>query len=669
MLTVSFFLLKGMTAQAAALELRPDTQQISLESQFEVFEDTTGQRSLQDITQASLQQRFTPLHGNLNAGYTRSVYWLKMTIRRTDAATSRHWVIEMTPPMLDDIRLYLMDSHGNVETHAAGDHLPFSSQEIRHHYPSFQLFVDDTQTHTLYFRLQTTSTLFFRANLFSPLTFSEASNFVSGLMGIYYGIMLAMILYNGLLMISYRDVSMRYYLLLSVSTLLAGMSVNGHVAMYLAPDRPWLVDLLPSITPQCIVLTSSLFMCSFLKLKSRLPGAYLAFKLLQLASVLMLVSMLAGFQVHVATVAQMLGLLQIILYLPVSLMVARRGYAPGYIVSVASGVWLVGVVLVPLRNLGVLDSNWATDFGFQIGSAIEVILLALAQAYKIRLMQRERDLAQKELLKLSQRAEYELDAKVRLRTAELQQLIQRLEKSDKEKNDFLSIAVHDLKSPLTSMIGMSELLLNLYHRIPREEQQSYLSRINASGKRMMHIVTNLLDMNAMESGDLKLQKQSVNLSKLLNEISLQYEEMLKAKDLTAIIQSESDVMVTADMNAMTRVLDNLISNAIKFSPAGKFIWLTVSRDQEKGRFEVRDQGPGLSENDQQFLFTKFSRLSAVPTAGEHSSGLGLSIVKKLTEAQDGAVHCHSHIGEGASFIVELPLDHSTAAQKTIAQAA
>jgi len=653
-----------MTAQATALQLNQDTAKVSLQSRFQVFEDKSGKRTLEDLQQPALQQQFSSLKGNLNAGYTRSAFWLKFDVQRTNDSTERDWLMEMTPAMLDDIRLYQIDGSGNLQIHRAGDHVPFSQQEVRYHYPLFQIHLDDTKQHTLYVRIQSSSSVFFRATLFDQKRFNEESNYLSGLMGIYYGIMLAMIIYNCLLMISYRDISMRHYLLLSICTLVAGMSVNGHVGLYLAPDWPWLVDILPAVTPQLIVLSSSLFMSSFLKLKTRLPSAYIIFRIFQSCALVLVALILAGFQPSIAGIAQFLGLIQICLYVPVSFFVAVRGYAPGYIVLLASSIWISGTVLIPLRNLGLLESSWLSDFGFQIGSAIEVILLALAQAYKISLIQAESNQTQKQLLKLSQQAEYELDAKVRLRTTELDHLIQRLEKSDKEKNDFLSIAVHDLKSPLTSIIGMSELLIKMYHRIPKEEQQSYLSRINASGKRMMHIVTNLLDMNAMENGDLKLQKQTINLGKLLNDIALHYEEMLKAKDLTAIIHVEENVLVSADINAMTRILDNLISNAIKFSPTGKFIWLTVNEHDGLGRFEVRDQGPGVSMNDQQLLFAKFSKLSAVPTAGEHSSGLGLSIVKKLIEAQGGIVNCTSNVGEGASFHIDLPLEINAQSQNS-----
>ncbi len=657
-----------MTAHAAVLQIGHDTGKLALQSRFEVFEDKPGKLVLSDLLQPAIKQQFAPLPGNLRAEYSPSAYWLKLELQRENSTAQKDWLVEMTPVMLDDIRMFQLDANGEIEVHKAGDHLPFSQLEIHHHYPLFQIHIDDTAIHTLYFRIQSTSSVFFRATLYDQKTFSEASNFLSGLIGIFYGIMLAMIIYNSLLMVSYRDISMFHYLMLSISTLIASMSVNGHIGLYFAPDWPWLVDILPNVMPRLIVLSSSMFMCSFLKLKTTFPLANKVFRFVQLNIVLFLALTLAGRQPELARVGQYLGLVQICLFFPVSLVVALRGYTPGYIVLLASTAWISGTILIPLRNLGFIESSWLSDFGFQIGAAIEVILLALAQAYKISLIRAENVRVQKQLLKVSQQAEYELEAKVRLRTNELNEVVQRLKKTDKEKNDFLSIAAHDLKSPLTSIIGMSELLLQMYHRIPKEQQQNYLSRINASGKRMMHIVTNLLDVNAMESGDLHLQKTELDLGKLLNDIALQYEEMLKAKDLTAIIHVEDSVIVSADINAMTRIMDNLISNAIKFSPAGKFIWLTVSRYDEMGRFEVRDQGPGLSVKDQQFLFTKFSKLSAVPTAGEHSSGLGLSIVKKLIEAQNGMVNCVSAVGEGACFSIDLPLDKNVS-QLAIAVAA
>ena len=111
-----------------------------------------------------------------------------------------------------------------------------------------------------------------------------------------------------------------------------------------------------------------------------------------------------------------------------------------------------------------------------------------------------------------------------------------------------------------------------------------------------------------------------------------------------------------DPSVMVQVLENLVSNAIKYSPSGKNIRVRLSKDPSHVRCEVRDEGPGLSAEDQKKLFGKFARLSAKPTGGEHSTGLGLSIVKKMVEAMNGKVWCESELGKGATFVVQLPLE-------------
>jgi signal transduction histidine kinase len=123
-------------------------------------------------------------------------------------------------------------------------------------------------------------------------------------------------------------------------------------------------------------------------------------------------------------------------------------------------------------------------------------------------------------------------------------------------------------------------------------------------------------------------------------------------------------MVLADRLAVEQIIDNIISNAVKYSPHGKNVWVSVeertmtlkANENMKNAivFAVRDEGPGLSEEDKGKLFSKFSRLSAQPTGGEHSTGLGLSIVKKMVELMNGKVWCESELGKGATFLVALP---------------
>ena len=111
----------------------------------------------------------------------------------------------------------------------------------------------------------------------------------------------------------------------------------------------------------------------------------------------------------------------------------------------------------------------------------------------------------------------------------------------------------------------------------------------------------------------------------------------------------------ADAAQLVQIMDNLVSNAVKYSPSGKNIHVRVREVDGCVRAEVRDEGPGISAEDQKRLFGKFARLTARPTAGEHSTGLGLAIVKRLVESMNGKVWCESELGQGAAFIVELSL--------------
>ena len=642
-------------AYAGTLELHDGSGKFPLTSQFQLLEDKSGQLDIKDVMQADTEGQFKPLPGNLSASYSKSVFWLKLALKRSNEGVSQHWLMELTPVMLDDVRLYHPMANGSMEVHKAGDRLPFSALEISHHYPVFLLNFPSTDTNVLYLRVQSTSSIFLRATLSTSQPFVEESNLVSNTMGVFYGVMLAMIFYNLLLASSYRSRAMSYYLLLSVATLTAGMSVNGHVGMYIAPDWPWLVDIIPGLISPVIVLCVSLFMSSFLQLRERLPRINWFFTAVQIFSACAIVIVLAGHNPVVAPYVQTIGILQLLVILPVCLYIGLRGYRPGYIVMLASIAWIVGALLVAMRNLGLIESSWFSDYGFQIGSAVEVILLALAQADHINLIKREHNRSQARLLEVAQRSEQELEAEVKQRTAELADAVARLQKLDKDKNDFLGIAAHDLKNPLTSIIGMSDLLRKLHEKMPEQQRQHYLERISHSGQRMMRIISNLLDVNAMDTGHLHLQLQALDLGKILQDVALQYAEMLKAKDLQLNLDIQDAVMVHADFDACVQIIDNLVSNAIKYSPLGKQIWLSASTKAAYGVLQVRDEGPGLSQEDQQHLFEKFSKLSSLPTAGEHSTGLGLSIVKKLSEACGGKVHCESIVDQGCSFIVELPL--------------
>lgn len=254
----------------------------------------------------------------------------------------------------------------------------------------------------------------------------------------------------------------------------------------------------------------------------------------------------------------------------------------------------------------------------------------------------------------------ELHARVRTHLAlkhfqdELREKNEELARLNNEKNELLGIVAHDLRNPLTVVQGCAQLLDTDSVPLP-ESDRELLNKISTSTERMIELVNNLLDVNAIEQGQMRLKSETFDLRSVVQQIIQSHVSQAVAKKIQVIFTPPpSPLSVTADASATMQIIDNLISNALKYSPCEREINVRLHLHESRVRCEVKDQGPGLNADDLKKLFGKFARLSARPTNGEQSVGLGLSIVKKLTESMSGRVWCESELGKGASFILELP---------------
>ncbi len=222
---------------------------------------------------------------------------------------------------------------------------------------------------------------------------------------------------------------------------------------------------------------------------------------------------------------------------------------------------------------------------------------------------------------------------------------------NQEKNEFMGIAAHDLKNPLMIILGNAELIKRA--RNPGQTGQ-LVDNIHLSVTRMHSLIQNLLDANAIEQGRFQMQIERCDVAELI-ERCLEGNRLAANRKGIQILQSEHpQFFAQADANAALQVLDNLLSNAIKYSSHDTAVEVIVRADDTHVSISIRDEGPGLSVEDQKLLFRKFTRLTAKPTGGESSNGLGLSIVKRLAEGMGGTVECRSVLGSGATFTVKLP---------------
>ncbi len=228
-----------------------------------------------------------------------------------------------------------------------------------------------------------------------------------------------------------------------------------------------------------------------------------------------------------------------------------------------------------------------------------------------------------------------------------------LREASELKSQLLNIASHDMKNPLTAIREFARIVKDELGR--DSHLQELLDLIYSSSNEMLHLVTQLLDSAALEGGHLQLDKRPVDLHQVAELIVHRNRATAESKGQT-ITYSAPEVgssVVMADFTRIQEAMDNIVSNAIKYSPRDKPIELRVEKVGDLVRFSVRDQGPGLTDEDHKMLFGKFQKLSAQPTGGESSTGLGLSIVKQIIELHEGEVRAESNKEGGATFSIEL----------------
>ena len=230
---------------------------------------------------------------------------------------------------------------------------------------------------------------------------------------------------------------------------------------------------------------------------------------------------------------------------------------------------------------------------------------------------------------------------------------ERLSVLNQEKTEFLGIAAHDLRNPLTIIITYAEMLRDP-GEVPRD-LPVLAGRIYDAGARMRDLIVNLLDASAIEEGRISTKLECCAVEELIAQSVQQNQINATRKGSTIVTSVPPALCARTDKSTTVQILDNLISNALKYAPPETEIGVQAGREGGNVFIAVRDEGPGLSEEDQKKLFGKFTRLSARPTGGESSTGLGLSIVKRLVEAMDGSVSCQSQLGQGATFTVRLPV--------------
>jgi hypothetical protein len=236
---------------------------------------------------------------------------------------------------------------------------------------------------------------------------------------------------------------------------------------------------------------------------------------------------------------------------------------------------------------------------------------------------------------------------------------QRLVELNELKNKFLGIAAHDLRSPISLVRSYLDAMQSGLLGENPEERTEIFGRVTQTCDRMLALINDLLDISAIESGNLNLQLEKVDSGRFFSEIINNHRLLTQAKHISIVTDFPAEMpTITADAKRLTQVMDNLLSNAAKFSTSGTTITCKAHLHGNRLHIQVADQGPGIPAAELKKLFREFGKTSVRPTGGEKSTGLGLAIVKRIIEGHEGKVWVTSEVGAGSVFSFDVPFQPS-----------
>lgn len=624
-------------AQPTPLLLNDAAQAFSPLPHLDVLDDTTGTLTFEQVRTSHADRFRRAPEGISPRGIPHAIHWARFTVRRETADAVKWWLTIRA----DSVTVFLPQADGPPVVVRTGFLVPVDARSVQRGFPvAAELRLPLDRAQPVYLRIQHEHDTYRTGNTPTVPRLEAASTARDALtrrdyfQGAFFGVMLALGLYNLFLYVTIRSRPYLYYVLVTLLWALYWMTGLGYHI-----DFGWPADVAGAYEVNFFVMLGVpifhvLFTQHFLNTRQSVPRLHYVLTAILAGCLVAGLLAAAGAWISAERLAASLALVFAPTVITAGVLVYRSGYTPARYYLLACAVLSLGVVLYTLRWFGVLPETALTLYSLQIGVVLEAILFSLALADRIRLLERERNQA----LEQKSRAEA---------------LTRALRETDELKTQLLGLAAHDLRSPLTNIMGYAEVLNDEW---PDQAPEEPLQAIRNAAQRMSVLLSDLLNTTAIESGAISFSPRPVDLVHITEGVTGAYQHQAALKQQTLTLDLPTTVtMVHADEERLREALDNLISNAVKYTQHGGAITVRVERHGGSARVIVQDNGPGLSEQDQQHLFKRFKRLSTRPTGNEPSTGLGLAITKHIVDLHDGKIWAESAPDEGTTFIIELAL--------------
>ncbi len=578
---------------------------------------------------------FSPLESdNHSVGFTSDAYWVRFKLENSDDEIQTYY-LETARPITDIAELFQIKDNV-MQSFKSGDQIPFDERQVQHRSSVFKIELPKQSTQEFYLYLKSDGeTINIPLNLYDEASFWKVNYNQQLFLGLFYGLLflagiIYLFFYTGL-----KEKSFIYYGFYVFSIALMQASLDGLIFQYVFPNGGFLNDRAVLIT----ALLSNIFLLKycehFLNVDKKLQSFNKMFKAIYIVIGLLFVMVFVSPKTLELTypLSNLNGLISLILILTtVAVMRYKRISIDPYF-SIGIFFLVIGLLGFVMNNLSLLPNNFYTLNSAKFGSGFEVIFLSLSMTNLIRKLRLEKENSQAEALQKSQ---------------EISQL----------KTYFMSNMSHELRTPINAIMGIAEAQLSSQSD---ESQRKQFEIIKNASLSLLSNVNDILDFEKIEKNELKLKTEKFNPSIALNQICNNWRNEAKNKGLYFKFEMDYKIptMVEGDYERFIQIINNVLSNAVKFTNSGgitfKLHCTAQPNDQYRFSFNVLDTGVGMKPEIKKHIFDSFNQMSLNHKRQFGGIGLGLTIVRHLVELFEGKISIESIEGNGTEVFIDLPI--------------